>query len=170
MEQAEQGITSNSYATIPRTLVFVLHNDELLLLRGNPRKARWANKLNGVGGHLLPDEDPWSAAQREAFEETGLWLDDLRLVALVHVADPSGGLGVMLFIFLAHTLSTEVSRSSEGELAWYPLAALPWAEMVGDLPYLLPRILAPENAGRIIYGLYTPDHEERLAFSFRCSS
>ena len=175
MKQPDQGTSADRYTTIPRTLVFVRHEDRLLLLRGAPHKRLWANKLNGVGGHVEPDEDPWRAAQREVLEETGLQVSDLRLGAVVHIPGPSTGRGVILFVFLARALSTVVRPSPEGELAWYPLDTLPWADMVDDLPHLLPRIVAAEsaaakNASQIIYGLYTPGQDGRLTFAFRCSS
>jgi 8-oxo-dGTP diphosphatase len=174
MKQADQGLSSNRYVTIPRTLVFILNEDRLLLLRGDPRKTRWANQLNGIGGHIEPDEDPWVAAQREVLEETGLRVRHLQLVALVHISDPGGVRGAMLFVFLARAPSTEVCPSAEGQLAWYPLAELPWGEMVDDLPVLLPRVLDLDNAApgsaRLIYGLYTPDREGQINHSFRCSS
>ena len=50
------------------------------------------------------------------------------------------------------------------------LDALPWGDMVDDLSQLLPRIVAAESASRIIYGLYTPGQDGRLAFAFHCSS
>ena len=170
MKQADQGISSSRYATIPRTLAFILHEDQLLLLRGDPHKKVWANKLNGIGGHVEPGEDPWCAAQREVLEETGLLVNALWLGAIVHIPDPNRDRGVMLFVFLAYAPSTVVCPSAEGDLAWYPLDALPWAEMVADLPFLLPRMLDAKNADRVIYGLYTPGPDGQLSFSFRCSS
>jgi 8-oxo-dGTP diphosphatase len=169
MKLSDQMTSSAHYATIPRTLVFLRHANLLLLLRGDPHKPLWANKLNGVGGHVEPDEDPWRAAQREVLEETGFQVSDLQLRALVHVSGSATKHGVMLFVFLAHAPSAEACSSHEGELSWYTLDALPWDEMVEDLPLLLPHILSPERASPITFGLYTPGQDARLGFSFRRS-
>jgi len=169
MDLSDQMTSTARYATIPRTLVFIRYGDLVLLLRGAPHKPLWANKLNGVGGHIEPDEDPWRAAQREVLEETGLLISDLELRALVHVSGSTTRPGVMLFVFLAHAPSMQVRPSYEGELAWYALDALPRGELVEDLPFLLPHVLS-ETDGPITLGLYTPGQDGRLAFSFRPSS
>ena len=55
MRFEEQGTIGNTrYSVVPRTLSFVLCGSLLLLLRGTPSKRLWANRLNGLGGHLEP--------------------------------------------------------------------------------------------------------------------
>ncbi|MCD6518382.1 MAG: NUDIX domain-containing protein, partial [Anaerolineae bacterium] len=71
---------------IPRALIFVRYGREVLLLRGHSRKARWAGKLNGLGGHVEPGEGILAAAQWEVWEEAGLYLKKLDLRALVHIS------------------------------------------------------------------------------------
>ncbi len=64
--------TAGRWLTIPRTLSFVTHGEEVLLLKRGPHRRVFPNKYNGVGGHLERDEDPLSGAIREIWEETGL--------------------------------------------------------------------------------------------------
>jgi 8-oxo-dGTP diphosphatase len=154
MRFTEQGTIGNTrYTVVPRTLSFVLCGDALLLLRGAPDKRLWANRLNGLGGHLEPGEDPHSGALREIREESGLEPADLCMRAVLHIAGRGGSPGVLLFVYLGHVAGKETRASDEGRLEWHPLGALPWAEMVSDLPELLPRLLhAPDQA--MLYGVY----------------
>jgi len=66
--------THGRYAATPRTLIFVTHGGDVLLVRGAPHKGWWAGRLNGVGGHIERDEDVWTSARRELREEVGLEL------------------------------------------------------------------------------------------------
>ncbi|NLG52048.1 MAG: NUDIX domain-containing protein [Chloroflexi bacterium] len=168
MRWEDQG-TANTrrYTVVPRTLSFILHEGHVLLLRGAPDKPLWANLLNGVGGHLEPDEDPLSGAQREVREETGLAVEALALRAIVHIAGTPSAPGVLLFVFVGQTTTRQVRAGREGRLAWYPLDGLPWEEMVEDLRELLPRILAARPGDAPVYGHYAPDATGRMAFHFR---
>ena len=50
---------------IPRTLIFLTCRDLVLLLKGAPHKRLWANRYNGIGGHIERGEDVLTAAQRD---------------------------------------------------------------------------------------------------------
>jgi len=154
LRSSQQETNDARYVTIPRCLVFITHQDNLLLLRGAPNKRLWANKLNGVGGHIEPTEDPCSSAQREITEETGLVIDTLQLRALIHISGSQDAPGVLLFVFMAESDTEQIRSGPEGELAWFPHSHLPWDEMVDDLPELLPRLLA---SNQLIYGTYPHD-------------
>ena len=52
MPQSDQGVTNDRYMVIPRTAIFLRRGDSFLLLKGAPAKRLWANKYNGLGGHL----------------------------------------------------------------------------------------------------------------------
>jgi len=56
MPKSEQGVTFDRYAIIPRTLIFITREGpsglEVLLIKGAPTKRLWANRYNGVGGHV----------------------------------------------------------------------------------------------------------------------
>ena len=65
MPQTEQGITKDRNLIIPRTLIFIRSEDSFLFIKGAADKRLWANKYNGIGGHLERGEDIQSAAERE---------------------------------------------------------------------------------------------------------
>ncbi len=92
MQASEQGTREpgkRRYQAIPRTLIFItsMHPQtgaqEVLLLKGAPTKRLWANKYNGLGGHVEADEDLYAAALREVNEETGLSLSQLTLRGVI---------------------------------------------------------------------------------------
>jgi len=156
---------SDHYTVVPRTLVFVTRGDHVLLQRGAPTKRLWANKLNGIGGHLEPGEDVTDGARREVMEECGLTPDALTLRGIVHISGQAEAPGVILFVFRGSSHRGAVRASDEGRLAWYPLSALPTDEMVDDLPHLLPRVLTPDND--LFWGLYETDTDGNMRWRFR---
>ena len=156
MNWQDQGtVGTQRYSVVPRTLSFLTHAGRVLLLRGAASKRIWANKLNGVGGHLEPGEDPLSGARREVREETGLDVPHLELRAVIHISGVAPDPGVMMLVFVAAVDSPTVHACSEGELVWYPIGDWPREEMVEDLPRLLPRVLDADRG--MIYGHYDLD-------------
>jgi len=168
MGRADQGLGNleGRYLVVPRTLCFVLHGDEVLLLRGAPDKPIWPNRYNGVGGHVEPGEDVCSAALREIREETGLEVADLRLRGVVNVCPAPRSVGVVLFVFTARALGREVRPSSEGTPVWVRRDRIGELDLVEDLPVLLPRVLEMGPQDPPLFALYTYDDRDRLVVAF----
>jgi 8-oxo-dGTP diphosphatase len=164
MGQEDQGLRNghHRYQAIPRVLVFLRNGGDVLLLKGAPDKRIWANKYNGVGGHLEPDEDVMSAARREVIEETGLHVDGLELRAVVNINAGNAALGILMFVFIGWTDRRETSASHEGELYWLPVNRLPTDELVEDLAWLLPRVLGRWTDGRPRFLYYRYDDNDQL--------
>jgi len=133
--------TAGRWLTIPRTLSFVTHGEDVLLLKRGPHRRVFPNKYNGVGGHLERDEDPLSGAIREIREETGLEVRQPLLCGVSHI-DAGQDTGILLLIFRAEALSRDFVDSSEGTLQWIPQADVLRYDLVEDLPVVLPRVLA----------------------------
>ena len=179
MQASEQGVGANSvgkagrYQVVPRTLIFVTSinpatgGEEMLLIKGAPGKRLWANKFNGIGGHIEPGEDFLTAAQRELAEETGLVDAVLALRGLINIAvqpdgDAPSGVGVL--VFTGHTTSREIVASDEGGLHWVPVGDLASLPLVDDLYQLLPLL---RSSQAIIYGHYQPDESGEMAYRFQ---
>ncbi len=140
MLAGDQGVNRQRYMLVPRTLVFISHGDEVLLLKGDQDKRLWAGLYNGVGGHVERGESVLSAAQRELLEETGLQVDDLWLCGTIAI-DTAQNPGVCVFVFKGETLQPMRLASHEGLLEWVKASDITQLPLVNDLPVLLPKIL-----------------------------
>ncbi len=133
--------TTGRWLTMPRSLIFVLNGDAVLLLKRAPHKAVFPNQYNGLGGHIERSEDPAAGALREIREESGLQVHSLRLRS-IHNIDAGRETGIMLFVYTAISDSRDLAGNGlEGELEWVPRERVMELDLVEDLPLLLPRIL-----------------------------
>lgn len=168
MSRADQGLAASRgrYHVVPRTLCFVTHGDDVLLLKGAPTKRIWPGRFNGLGGHVERDEDILAAAIREVREEAGLEVKDIRLRGVINI-DVGEETGILLFVFRAEATSRDTAESAEGSLVWIPRSQLASLELVEDLPVVLPRALdAPFNAPPF-FARYSYDEHERLVIRFQ---
>ena len=169
MPKVDQGIEISlkreRYTVIPRTLVFITRGEHVLLLRGSAKKRLWANKYNGIGGHIERDEDIYSAARREVLEETGLEVEKLRLVGLINI-DGDAPTGIMLFVFAAESQSGEPIPSDEGTLEWIEHDHITQVDLVEDLPIILPRAIHHPVGALPFFAHYSYNEQEQLIIRF----
>ena len=162
MSKIDQKIFPNRYHVVPRTLIFILHDEEILLLRGAENKKIWAGFYNGVGGHIERGESVIAAAKRELFEETGIKIDNLKLKTIILI-DVEEYLGINLFVFVGVVDDKHIKSGTEGDLEWINLNDIYNYPLVEDLYELIPKILLPSD--QILYGNYSY-HKEKLTMSF----
>lgn len=155
------------YNLVPRTLVFLVDGERVLLVRVAPGRGAWEGLLNGIGGHIERGEHPLASARREVQEETGLRAAELHLCGVVAI-DTQEPTGIGLFVFVGRADSSEaLVESEEGRPGWFPLEKLNDLDVVEDLPRLIPRAREAYRSGRPFVGLYTFDETGDLQIDLR---
>jgi len=100
-------------------MVVLRHGDYFLLLRRN--KPPHAGKYVPVGGKLEPFEDPYTAALRETYEETGIRVERLIYGGVLIESSPTA-YNWQCNIYLADIRKVEPPPCDEGVLEWIPFA------------------------------------------------
>jgi 8-oxo-dGTP diphosphatase len=106
------------------TLVYTLHNDQVLLMhrRKQPNLGQWT----APGGKIELNESPAECAVRELREETGLVVQGrptLRVIATE--TSPIPDWQWLMFIYLVTEFSGQLGHCPEGDLAWVPVVEVP---------------------------------------------
>ena len=161
MPREEQGVTSDRFSVIPRTLIFVTRGSQVLLLKGAPHKRLWANRYNGIGGHVERGEGIESSARRELLEETGLRVVDLWLCAVAMI-DAGASTGICNFIFRADYQAGALCRGGEGGLERVEQSRIAEYPLVEDLYLILPRLLDRKRGDPLLSFRYWYDAENHL--------
>ena len=110
------------------TLGYIERDDAYLMLHRVKKK----NDLNhdkwvGIGGKFEDGESPEECMRREALEETGLTLHDLRLRGIVTFVSNQWD-NEYMFLYTCTQFSGELTECKEGNLEWVP------KDKVCDLP------------------------------------
>lgn len=161
MPRSDQGAAFERYKVIPRTLIFVTRGDQVLLLMGASDKRLWANKYNGIGGHVERGEDIRAAAERELTEEAGVCVSPLWLCGTIMV-DVYENTGICIFVFRTEYLGGALKPGREGRLRWVARDELAQLPLVDDLYKMLPKILAMTRESPPFSAYYSYDEGDRL--------
>jgi 8-oxo-dGTP diphosphatase len=166
MPASDQGITDDRYMLIPRTLIFATCGDEVLLFRGAPDKRLWADRYNGIGGHVEPGEDVLGAARREFHEETGLGPPDLRLCGVITI-NTEINIGVGIYVFRGEMSAKKTpGPTEEGTPTWIAQEEIESFPLVEDLYTILPRVLAIRRGEPPFSAHYSYDEADDLVIRF----
>lgn len=162
MMEYNASVIRSKYQLVPRTLIFIERNDELLLIHKNKKDSFGFSKLNGIGGHIEKGEEPYEAAKREIFEESGLTIAQLSLVAIIFIEIGSSP-GILLFVFKAKYIGGELQESDEGNLIWMKRNLIKdETNIVKDIPFLLEISDSYQEGSPPTFGKYLYDEHGEL--------
>jgi 8-oxo-dGTP diphosphatase len=98
----------------------------------NKNRPAWQKgRLNGIGGHIEPDETPEQAMVREFKEEAGCDILNWRQYCVVR------GSEYELNLFTAKNETAEVRSVTDEMVGWYPVGRLP-DNILPNLKWLIP--------------------------------
>lgn len=100
------------------------------------------------GGHVEPGESVVQSVIREIGEETGLQIQDPRLVGIKQF--PRDGGRYIVFLFRARKFRGELRDSEEGRVAWFTREDLKMLRTVDDLAELI-RVMDDEDLSEFQY-------------------
>lgn len=101
--------------------IVIKHSDTFFLVRLNYAHRQWTFP----GGAVDPNETWEAAAQREAFEETGIWLPKLNYIGEYTSKKEFKNDTVQIFYGLAETLNFKIDPFEIKEGKWFAQNELP---------------------------------------------
>lgn len=122
----------------PATLVFVVEQDRILLIR--KKRGLGLGKVNGPGGKLDPGEDAVTCARRECEEELGIRVGELDCMG-EHKFQFVDGYSIHCWVFRTFTYEGEAIETDEAVPLWTALDEIPYDEMWEDDRLWLPLLI-----------------------------
>ena len=104
------------------TTLCYIEKDGCVLMMHRIKKKNDENKDKwiGIGGHFEPFESPEDCVLREALEETGLTLTDLRYRGIVTFVCEGWPEAEYMHLFQSTAYTGELKECDEGDLQWIP--------------------------------------------------
>lgn len=146
--------------TVRATLLFVVRDDQVLLIR--KKTGLGAGKINGPGGKIEPGESPVQCALRETAEEIGVTPHRPQKLGELWF-EFTDGLRLFCTAFRSEGCDGEARETDEAAPLWTPIDAIPYHEMWADDRHWLPHLIA----GRAFELKAVFDGEEMLDFTLR---
>jgi 8-oxo-dGTP diphosphatase len=138
------------------TLCFVRQGSRVLMIR--KKRGLGAGKINGVGGRLEEGETPEIGVVREAREELGITLLDVRRQGELHFQFMDG-YSLFCTVFVATCFEGMPIETEEAVPLWFDIRQLPFNEMWEDDELWLRQALA----GKFFRGFFLFDGEKMLS-------
>ena len=142
------------------TLIFVIQNDRILLIR--KKRGLGAGKINGPGGRVDPGETPAEGAVREAQEELHITPLNIEYCGELFFQFVEG-YKLHGYVYKAAEFEGTPTETDEADPLWTPIAEIPYDEMWADDRYWFPYMLE----GRIFTGRFLFDGDDMLGYELK---
>lgn len=141
--------------------IFVRKDGKFLMLKRSPKKKYAPGVVHPVGGKVDLNEDPYTAAVRELWEEAGVKVKNMRLEAVLTELKPipDEPYNWMIFYFSGGYDSGELKKTEEGELVWLTAEEITKQKLFPSLRAVIDTILNPQE-GTIFARLEYNDKNE----------
>jgi 8-oxo-dGTP diphosphatase len=126
----------------PATLVFVMRDDEILLI--NKKTGLGKGKVNGPGGKVEPGETPEQCAIRECQEELGITVGNLEYCG-EHKFQFVDGYSIHVFVYRTREFHGVPTESREARPLWVKVDEIPYEQMWEDDHLWLPMMIRGER-------------------------
>lgn len=126
----------------PATLVFVMRDDEILLI--DKKTGLGKGKVNGPGGKVEPGETPEQCAIRECHEELGITVTNLEFCG-EHRFQFVDGYSIHVYVYRTREFEGEPTESREARPLWVKLNEIPYEQMWEDDRIWLPMMIRGER-------------------------
>ncbi|NTW14329.1 MAG: NUDIX domain-containing protein [Candidatus Moranbacteria bacterium] len=146
-----------------KILTLCLATDGRRVLLGMKKRGFGANRWNGFGGKLEPDESIVDAAKREMLEESGVRITSLERVGIHEFEFRENPEILEVHVFRVDSFEGEPVETEEMRPQWFSFDDIPYAEMWPDDAYWLPMFLAGKKfRGYFLFGEGDSILEKRL--------
>jgi len=136
-------------AEVPATLVFVIRDEEILLI--DKKTGLGKGKINGPGGKVEVGESPEACAARECHEELGITVSNLQYCGQ-HRFQFVDGLTIHVWVYRTGDFEGIPMETVEARPLWVSLDEIPYEQMWEDDGIWLPMLLRGERfQGRWIF-------------------
>jgi 8-oxo-dGTP diphosphatase len=139
--------------------IFVRKDGKYLLLKRSLQKKYAPGFIHPIGGKVDLNENPYTAAQREVFEEAGIKVKNMRLEAVIMEIKPVKGENEnwLIFHFSADYDSGEILTTEEGEFLLLDIKEMPNQDLFPSVKPIIDNILNSKD-GTVFFTVEYDDH------------
>uniref|UniRef100_A0A7V4E4M4 Oxidized purine nucleoside triphosphate hydrolase n=1 Tax=candidate division WOR-3 bacterium TaxID=2052148 RepID=A0A7V4E4M4_UNCW3 len=124
--------------SVKATLLYIIKDGRVLLVY--KKRGHGEGKWNGIGGKIADGENPLECVIREAREEVGIEVGDIRLHGIIYFYNVYGK-DWEVCVFRTSSYEGDISESEEVFPKWFEFSEIPYNDMWEDDKEWLPHLI-----------------------------